>query len=118
MTTTTRDQYVQGLKKQLDAWCADMGRWEAKAKDAQAEVKERYRRELDVLEAQRELATYNLGLIENASVGAWAELRAGADDAWDRMRLAAAAASTYFEPLATGVKTAKPAKAAKTPKRK
>jgi hypothetical protein len=111
---TTRDQYVQGLKKQLDVWCADMARWETKAKDAQAEVKERYRRELDVLDAQRELAGYNLRLIENASVGAWAELRAGADDAWDRMRLAAAAASTYFEPLATTAKTTTTAKAAKT----
>ena len=93
----TRDQYVNGFKKQLDAWNADMARWEVKAKDARVEMKERYKRELDVLNAQRELARYNLRLIEDASVSAWTELRKGADEAWERMREAAGAASVYFE---------------------
>lgn len=94
---TKRDEYVASLKKQLDAWNDDMARWEEKAKTAQAEMKERYKRELDVLNAQRELARYNLRLIEDASKEAFGELRKGADDAWERMRTAAAAASTYFE---------------------
>jgi hypothetical protein len=94
---TTRDAYVAKLKKQLDAWNEDMARWEAKAKDAQAEAKERYKRELDVLGAQRELARYNLRLLEAASASAWTELRTGADEAWERMRAAASTAGTYFE---------------------
>jgi|SRR6188474_1504534 hypothetical protein len=94
---TTRDAYVAKLKKQLDAWNEDMARWEAKAKGATAEVKERYKRELDVLNAQRELALYNLRLLEGASASAWTELRKGADEAWERMRAAAGAAGTYFE---------------------
>lgn len=94
---TKRDEYVASLKKQLDDWNADMARWEEKARGAQAEMKERYKRELDVLNAQRELARYNLRLVEGASKEAWAELQKGADDAWERMRAAAAAASTYFE---------------------
>src|SRR6185503_10602807 len=94
---TNRDEYVAKLKKQLDAWNDDMARWEAKAKTAQAEMKERYKRELDVLNAQRELARYNLRLLEDASASAWTELRKGADEAWERMRTAASAAGTYFE---------------------
>ena len=94
---TTRDEYVAKLKKQLDSWNEDMARWEAKAKDAQSEAKERYKRELDVLNAQRELARYNLRLLETASASAWTELRNGADEAWERMRAAAAAAGSYFE---------------------
>jgi len=94
---TNRDAYVARLKTQLDAWNEDMARWETKAKDAQAEMKERYRRELDVLAAQRELARYNLRLLEGASQSAWTEMRKGADDAWERMRAAAAAAGAYFE---------------------
>jgi hypothetical protein len=94
---TTRDEYVAGLKKQLDKWNADMARWETKARAAQAEMKERYKRELDVLNAQRELARYNLRMLESASASAWTELRKGADEAWERMRGAATAASTYFE---------------------
>jgi len=108
---TNRTQYVDTLKKQLDAWNADMARWEIKAREAQEGIKERYRRELDVLNAQRELARYNLRLLEGASTGAWAELRQGADDAWDRMRLAAAAASTYFDSL-PAMKVERPKKAA------
>lgn len=93
----TREQYVASLKKQLDAWSADIGRWEGKAREAQADIKERYERELAVLNAQRELARYNLRLVEGASLSAWAELRKGADQAWERMREAADAASGYFE---------------------
>jgi hypothetical protein len=107
---TTRDQYVQGLKKQLDVWNADLDRWATKAREAQTEVQERYRCELDILEAQRKLARYNLRLLEGATNDAWAELRVGAEDAWDRMRLAAAAATTSFDPLpAAQIKKAKPA---------
>ena len=94
---TTREAYVAKLKKQLDEWNDDMARWEARAKDAQAGAKERYSRELDVLKAQRELARYNLRLLEDASASAWVELRKGADEAWERMRAAASAAGTYFE---------------------
>ena len=96
MNAMTREQYVEGFKKRIDAWNADVTRWEGMAKEARAELQERLRRELDVLKAQRELASYNLRLLEGASAGAWAELRQGADDAWERMRLAAEAAATYF----------------------
>jgi hypothetical protein len=93
---TTRDAYVAKLKDQLDRWNADIARWEAKARAAQADVKERYARELQVLEAQRELARYNLKLLEGASASAWSELRKGADEAWERMRQSTVAAAAWF----------------------
>lgn len=94
---TTRDDYVAKLKSKLDRWNVDVTQWEAHAKSAQKSVKERYARELDVLKAQRELAMYNLRLLEGASATAWTELRKGADDAWDRMQAAVASARTHFE---------------------
>ena len=94
---TSRDDYVEKLKAQLDHWNNEVARWEAQAKDAQAELKERYAKELDVLKAQRELARYNLKLLEGASATAWVELRKGADEAWDRMQAAVTAARTHFE---------------------
>lgn len=105
----TRNEYVSALKKQLDAWNADMARWEEKAKVAQADIKERYEQELQVLKAQRELARYNLRLLEGASTLAWTELRKGADEAWERMREAAEVAGGYFEKV--------PAKKVPPPKR-
>jgi multidrug resistance efflux pump len=94
---TTRDDYIEKLKSQLDHWNAEVTKWEAQAQAAQADLKERYARELDVLKAQRELARYNLRLLEGASATAWVELRKGADDAWDRMQSAIAAARAHFE---------------------
>ena len=38
----TRDAYVTDLKAQLDRWNADMARWEAQARSAQADLKKRY----------------------------------------------------------------------------
>jgi len=93
---TTRDAYIAKLKDQLDRWNADMARWEGKAKAAQADMKERYARELQVLEAQRELARYNLKLLEGASASAWGELRKGADEALERMREATVTAARWF----------------------
>jgi hypothetical protein len=93
---TTRDAYVAKLKEQLDRWNADIARWEEKAKAAGADVKERYTRELKVLEAQRELARYNLTLLESASASAWADLRKGADEAWERMSQATVSAAAWF----------------------
>ena len=92
-----RDEYVAKLKSQLDQWNADLGRWEAQAKTAKQDLKERSQKELEILKAQRELAKYNLKLLEGASATAWAELRKGADDAWERIQVALANARTHFE---------------------
>ena len=92
-----RDEYVAKLKQQLDQWNAEVGKWEAQARSAKANLKERSEKELEVLKAQRELAMYNLKLLEGASATAWTELRKGADDAWKRMQSALADARTHFE---------------------
>lgn len=95
--TTTRDEYVAKLKKQLDQWNADMAIWESKAKIAQADAKKRYERDLEELRAQREKALYNLRLLENASASAWSDMTQGAEEAWERMREAIAKARRHFE---------------------
>jgi len=97
MTMATRDEYVAKLKEQLDRWNADMTRWEAKSKDAQADAKQQYAKQLENLRAQREKALYNLKLLQGASTTAWAEFAKGADQAWDVMRQAIDQARTHFE---------------------
>jgi hypothetical protein len=92
----TREEYIGKLKARLDRWNEELTVWEAQAEDSRRDMKERYARELDVLKAQRELARYNLRLIEDASASAWKDLQAGADDAWDRMQAAVKSAGTWF----------------------
>lgn len=93
----TRDEYIARLKTQLDRWNEDVSRFEAKAKATGKGLAERYERELDVLKSQRELARYNLRLLEDASGAAWKDLQEGADDAWERMRAAVGSASAWFD---------------------
>ena len=38
----TRDQYIEKLKAQLDQWNAEVSKWEAKTRDAQAGMKADY----------------------------------------------------------------------------
>ena len=91
-----RDEYVTKLKGQLDRWNADMAKWEAQAKVAQADAKKRFEEQLATVRAQREKALYNLKLLEGASQAAWSDFARGADEAWDRMRAAMEKASTHF----------------------
>ena len=94
---TTRDEYVNRLKAQLDRWNAQAGRLEAQARDAAQDLKARCEKDLERVRAEREKALYQLKLLEGASATAWHELRHGADEAWTRMREAVAQAATNFE---------------------
>jgi len=94
---TTRDDYIAKLKGQLDRWNADVTRWEAQASAASADLKKQYAKQLEILRAQREVARYNLRLVEDASATAWTDLSKGADEAWARMREAIANARSHFE---------------------
>ena len=101
---TTRDEYVGTLKAQLDRWNAEIGRWEAQAQAATQEARKRYLKELETLNARREKAAYTLRLVEGASASAWADLRRGTDDAWDRMHEAVKEARSHFERQAARTK--------------
>jgi len=94
---TTRDEYVEQLKKQLDGWNAEITRWETRAQGAREEAEKRYRAQLDELASAREKARYNLKLLEGASALAWTDLRTGVDVAWSQMRDAMKEARSHFE---------------------
>ena len=80
-----RDDYVQNLKTQLDQWNAEVGKWEAQAKAAQAGARAEYEKQLATFRAQRNLALEQLHKVQAASGDAWTELVQGADKAWARV---------------------------------
>lgn len=93
----TREAYMQDLKKQLERWNDEITRWEKQANAARADVRHGYEQDLERLRDQRQRAMYNLRLLENASASAWNDIAAGAEEAWTRMREAAATARTHFQ---------------------
>lgn len=92
-----RDEYVQKLKSQLDQWNAEAAKWEAKAKDAQATMKQEYEKQLGMLDSRRDEALYQLRLLQGASNDAWQDMMRGADQAWKNMHEAFNRARSHFE---------------------
>lgn len=93
---STRDEYVEKLKARLDAWNADIDALESRARKAQADAQALYRTQIEVLRARSEQAKLQLELLRRASEGAWSEMRAGMEKAWDDMGEAVKAAAARF----------------------
>ncbi len=91
-----RDEYVEKMKAQLDQWNAEIAKWEAKAREAQAGGRAEYDKRLEAVREQRERAMYQLRLIQSAAGDAWQDLMRGTDEAWARMREAFDKASSHF----------------------
>jgi chromosome segregation ATPase len=94
---STREEYVQKMKSQLDQWNAEVGKWEEKTKSAQAEMKAEYEKQLESLRSRRDEAMYQLHLVQVASSEAWMDMMKGADAAWKAMGEAFMKARGHFE---------------------
>ncbi len=92
-----RDDYVEKLKSQLDAWNADVDALESRAHKAQAEAQAVYQAQVEALRARSEQARLQLDLLRRASEDAWSEMRSGMEKAWDDMGEAVKAASSRFK---------------------
>ena len=92
-----REEYVQKLKGQLDQWNAEVAKWEAKTKEAQASARAGYEKQLADFRRQRDQALEQMRRIQGASGDAWLEVVRGADEAWARMREAFEKASSHFK---------------------
>jgi hypothetical protein len=77
----SRDEYVQKLKAQVDAWNAEMAQWEALGKDATAAAQERFAKQVDQVRARRDEALVEIRRLQSASMDAWRDMMRGADDA-------------------------------------
>lgn len=94
---TQRDEYVNKMKTQLDQWNAEIGRWEAKAKEAQAGMQAEAQKQLDALRAQREEALEQMRKVQAASADAWMDMVRGTDAAWKAMADAFNNARSHFD---------------------
>jgi len=93
---SNRDEYVAKLKAQLDQWNAEIAKWEARAKEAQADMRIEADKQLEAYRHQRDEAVEHMRKMQTASGDAWRELMHGAEDAWAKMREAFERASSHF----------------------
>jgi lipid II:glycine glycyltransferase (peptidoglycan interpeptide bridge formation enzyme) len=92
-----RDEYIQKLKSQIDAWNAEAKHWEDKARKAQAGMKAEYERQLENFRKKREDAMAELRRVQSASLEAWSDMMRGADKAMQSMKEAFDRARKSFD---------------------
>ena len=93
---TDRDDYVNKLNTQLEAWNAEVAKWQEKVKTAQADQRAQYEKQLESFRQRRNEAMEQMRKVQTASADAWMELTKGADEAWAKMREAYEKASAQF----------------------
>jgi hypothetical protein len=93
---STRDEYVAKLKAQLDEWNAEVGKWETKAKGAQADARIEYEKLLEASRRQRDQAMEQMRQGQASAGDAWQDLAKGADQAWTKAREAFTKAGSHF----------------------
>jgi predicted nucleic acid-binding Zn-ribbon protein len=94
---SSREEYVQKMKAQLDQWNTEVAKWEEKTHAAQAEMKAEYEKQLETLRSRRDDAMYQLHQMQAASADAWMDMVKGADAAWKAMGEAFVKARSHFE---------------------
>lgn len=71
---STRDAYVEKMKTQLDELNAKMAQVEVKAKEAKADVRDKYKEEMAKLHQQSVLAIAKLEEMRLAGEGSWEKM--------------------------------------------
>ena len=94
---SSREEYVQKMKAQLDQWNTEVAKWEEKSKSAQAGMKTEYEKQLESFRSRRDEAMYQIKLVQAASTEAWIDMMKGADAAWKAMGEAFLNARSHFE---------------------
>lgn len=92
-----RDAYLQNLKAKMDEWNAEIDKIEAKADQAEAESKIEYEKQLEDLRAKRKDVEEKMAELQQAGDGAWEDLKAGIEIAWDSLGNALKSAASRFK---------------------
>jgi uncharacterized coiled-coil DUF342 family protein len=94
---TDKDAYVQKLHATLDEWNAEIDTLKTKADKAEADSRVEYQKQIDNLRDKRAQAEQKLNEVREAGAGAWEDLKAGAQGAWDSMEEALKSARSKFK---------------------
>lgn len=93
----SKDAYIEKLKVQLDEWSADVDAMDAKAKQADADLREKYQQKADELRYQKTLAQGRIAELQESADGAWEEIRIGSESIWETVKQTFADAKAKFD---------------------
>lgn len=93
----TRDAYVQKLKATIDEWNAEIDQLQAEADQADAEAKIEYDRQIADLRAKRREVEDKITALQQASEGAWEDLKQGLENSWEILKTSISRAKSEFK---------------------
>lgn len=79
---TSRDEYLAKLKSKLDEWDEDIDRLQAKAGDAQAEVRDQYHKQIERMREMRNDAMARYSEVQDAAADAWEAMAKSTEKVW------------------------------------
>jgi uncharacterized coiled-coil DUF342 family protein len=98
---STKDEFVQKMHAKLDQWNAEIDALSAKAdraaRKAEEEARAEYNKQIEALRSERDHARSKLNEVESASEGAWQDLKAGVELAWESVSEAVRSATARFK---------------------
>ena len=94
---STKEEYIRKMHAKLDIWSAEIDSLAAKADQASAELKAGYHKQIEALNARREDARKKMAQLQSAGEGAWQDMKAGVELAWDAMGEAIDSAKSRFK---------------------
>jgi len=93
---TTRNDFVENVKNQIDTWNTEITKLETTVEAAQADAKAKLQEQLEEMQQQREKAVATMQEMQHASEEAWDEMRKGSEDAWSALTEAFKKAHSKF----------------------
>lgn len=94
---STKEEFVRKMHSKLDIWNAEIDALTAKASSAEASARAEYHKQIEALRGKRDEARSKLDALESAGEGAWEDLKAGVELAWDAVSEAVQSATSRFK---------------------
>lgn len=95
----SREEYLKGLKAQLDQWERQSVAWESAARSATAEARTELEKQVGIMKSRADDMVYRMELMKGASADAWQEIARGADEARKTMQEAFEKARVRFKDI-------------------
>lgn len=92
-----RVEYVRKMHSKLDHWNAEIDKLATKASQSKTEMRAEYDKHVEELRTKRDEAKNNLERLQSAGEGAWEDMKAGVEMAWDAIGEAIDSAKSHFK---------------------
>jgi uncharacterized coiled-coil DUF342 family protein len=94
---SAKDEYVRKMHSKLDQANAEIDVLAAKADQAKAEAHAEYDKQIETLRSKRDHAKKRMDELQQSGEGAWEDLKAGVEMAWDALGEAVRSARSRFK---------------------